>query len=195
MYNAEATKANMMEQAIRLFAEKGFQDTSTADVVQAAGCSKGAFYYHFPSKEALIEEAFRFCQDAIEEAAAEGIDELSSVVDKLCRRCYNLTKHALYHPEIARVNSGYCNLPVNMAKYGSSFRRCFRHYEVVMSMIEAGLANGELRQMPAELLGEFFAKIATVPYTYVRKDPKYMEDKKFWADIYAIIRCALAEKP
>lgn len=195
MYNAEVTKANIMEQAIRLFAEKGFQDTSTADVVQAAGCSKGAFYYHFPSKDALIEETFRFCQDAIEDAAAEGIEELPNVVDKLCRRCYNLTKHAHQYPDIARVNAGYCNLPVNMAKYGGSFRGCFRHYEVVMSMIETGLANGELKQMPAELLGEFFAKIATVPYSYVRKDPKYMEDEKFWAGIYDVIRCALAEKP
>lgn len=195
MYNAEVTKANIMEQAIKLFAEKGFQGTSTADVVQAAGCSKGAFYYHFPSKEALIEETFHFCQNAIEDAAAEGIDELSSVVDQLCRRCYNLTKYALHHPDIARVNAAYQNLPANMAKYESSFQRCFRHYEVVMSMIETGLANGELRQMPAELLGEFFAKITTVPYTYVHKDPKYMEDEKFWAGIYDIIRCALAEKP
>ena len=195
MYNAEGTKANIMEQAIRLFAEKGFKDTSTADVVQAAGCSKGAFYYHFPSKEALIEEAFRFCQDAIEDAAAEGIEELPSVVEKLCRRCYNLTKHALCYPDIARVNAGYCNLPVNMAKYGGSFRGCFRHYEVVMSMIETGLANGELKRMPAELLGEFYAKIATVPYSYVRKDPSYMEDEKFWAGIYDVIRCALAERP
>lgn len=195
MYNAEVTKANIMEQAIKLFAEKGFQGTSTADVVQAAGCSKGAFYYHFPSKEALIEETFHFCQNAIEDAAAEGIDELPSVVDKLCRRCYNLTKHAHQYPDIARVNAGYCNLPANIAKYGDSFRGCFRHYEVVMSMIETGLANGELKQMPAELLGEFFAKIATVPYSYVRKDPKYMEDEKFWEGIYDVIRCALAEKP
>lgn len=195
MYNAEVTKANIMEQAIRLFAEKGFQGTSTADVVQAAGCSKGAFYYHFPSKETLIEETFHFCQNAIEDAAAEGIDQLPGVVDKLCRRCYNLTKYALLYPDIARVNAAYQNLPVNMAKYGGSFLGCFRHYEVVMSMIEAGLANGELKQMPAELLGEFFAKIATVPYSYVQKDPKYMEDEKFWEGIYDVIRCALAEKP
>lgn len=195
MYNAEATKANIVEQAIKLFAEKGFQDTSTADVVQAAGCSKGAFYYHFPSKDALIEEAFYFCQDSIEEAAAEGIDELPGVVDKLCRRCYNLTKYALHHPDIARVNGDYQNLPVNRAKYEYSFRGNFRHYEVVMSMIETGLANGELKRMPAELLGEFFAKIATVPYIYVQKHPEYMEDEKFWAGIYDMIRCALVERP
>ena len=195
MYNAEATKANILEQAIKLFAEKGFQETSTADVVQAAGCSKGAFYYHFPSKDALIEEAFHFCQDTIEDAAAEGLDELPGIVDKLCRRCYNLTRHALNHPDIARVNSAYCNLPVNVAKYGSSFRRNFRHHEVVLSIMETGLASGELKQMPAELLGEFFAKIATVPYIYVQKDPKYMEDEKFWAGIYDIIRCALVERP
>ncbi len=195
MYNAEATKANIIEQAIRLFAEKGFQDTSTAEVVQAAGCSKGAFYYHFPSKDALIGETFHFCQDAIEDAAAEGIDELPGVVDKLCRRCYNLTKYALHHPDVVRVNGAYQQLPANMTKYEGSFRGTFRHYEVVMSMIETGLANGELKQMPAELLGEFFSKITTVPYIYVQKNPEYMENEKFWADIYDMIRCALAERP
>ena len=195
MYNAEATRANIVEQAIKLFAEKGFQDTSTADVVQAAGCSKGAFYYHFPSKDALIEETFRFCQDAIEDAAAEGIDKLPSVVDKLCRRCYNLTKYALDHPDITRVNAGYQSLPANVAKYAGSFRGCYRHYEVVMSMIEMGLADGELKPLPPDLLGEAFGKIAAVPYIYVQREPKYMADEKFWAAIYDMIRCALAERP
>jgi AcrR family transcriptional regulator len=57
---AEATRRRIIESAVELFAELGYGETGLADVLQHAGVSKGAFYYHFDSKEAvataIIEE-------------------------------------------------------------------------------------------------------------------------------------------
>jgi AcrR family transcriptional regulator len=44
----------IIEQAMKLFAEKGFNATSIQEIATACGISKGAFYLHFKSKEALL---------------------------------------------------------------------------------------------------------------------------------------------
>nr|WP_296774169.1 TetR/AcrR family transcriptional regulator [Rhodococcus sp. (in: high G+C Gram-positive bacteria)] len=37
-----------------LIAERGYPRTSVTDIVEAAGLTKGALYFHFPSKEATV---------------------------------------------------------------------------------------------------------------------------------------------
>lgn len=41
----------IIESAIKLFAENGFTNTSIQEIVNDCGISKGAFYNYFPSKE------------------------------------------------------------------------------------------------------------------------------------------------
>jgi AcrR family transcriptional regulator len=41
--------------ARRLFAERGYEDTSIEAVLREAGVSRGSLYHHFPGKEALFE--------------------------------------------------------------------------------------------------------------------------------------------
>jgi AcrR family transcriptional regulator len=52
-----------MEAAARAFAEKGYAGASLNDVINAAGITKGAFYFHFPSKEALALSVLRYKQE------------------------------------------------------------------------------------------------------------------------------------
>jgi AcrR family transcriptional regulator len=50
-----ATREHIVVVATRLFAERGFEDTSIENVLQAAGISRGALYHHFNGKDALFE--------------------------------------------------------------------------------------------------------------------------------------------
>jgi AcrR family transcriptional regulator len=45
------TKNSIMEAATALFAREGYEATGVAEICERAGVSKGAFYYHFDSKE------------------------------------------------------------------------------------------------------------------------------------------------
>ena len=47
------TKAKLLDAATRLVREKGFSSTSVDDLCKAAGVTKGAFFHHFASKDAL----------------------------------------------------------------------------------------------------------------------------------------------
>ncbi len=53
-------RAHILESAIRTFSEKGYHQTSIADIVEAAGVARGTFYLYFESKStvflALLDE-------------------------------------------------------------------------------------------------------------------------------------------
>jgi AcrR family transcriptional regulator len=51
------TRARILEQATRLFAELGYVEATNARIAEAAGLTRGAMLYHFPSREALVDAA------------------------------------------------------------------------------------------------------------------------------------------
>ena len=51
----EATRSQLVAIATRMFAERGYEDTSIEAVLREAGVSRGSLYHHFPGKEALFE--------------------------------------------------------------------------------------------------------------------------------------------
>ena len=51
---AEERRAQLVDTALRLFAEKGFERTTIKDLAEAAGVAQGLFYHYFESKEALL---------------------------------------------------------------------------------------------------------------------------------------------
>jgi AcrR family transcriptional regulator len=65
---AAATSRRILDSAITLFAENGYGETGLADILQRAGVSKGAFYYHFDSKEAVASAIIGEFQQRLIEA-------------------------------------------------------------------------------------------------------------------------------
>ena len=59
------SKGKIIDAAMKLFSEKGYENTTMQDLVQASGMSKGAIYHHFKSKQEIVayltnEEKERF---------------------------------------------------------------------------------------------------------------------------------------
>jgi AcrR family transcriptional regulator len=51
---SEETRARILDSAIKLFSGRGYNKASVDDICAEAGISKGAFYHHFESKQALF---------------------------------------------------------------------------------------------------------------------------------------------
>jgi AcrR family transcriptional regulator len=73
----EATRGQLIAIARRLFADRGYEDTSIEAVLKEAGVSRGSLYHHFASKEALFEAVAEDVETSVGEqtlAAAGGSD-------------------------------------------------------------------------------------------------------------------------
>ena len=51
---SEETRSRILESAKKLFSNRGYNKASVDDICTEAGISKGAFYHHFESKQALF---------------------------------------------------------------------------------------------------------------------------------------------
>src|SRR5579864_9437505 len=60
-YDAEA----LLDVAVRVFNERGYDGTSMDDVARAAGITKASIYYHVAGKEELLERGIRRALDAL----------------------------------------------------------------------------------------------------------------------------------
>lgn len=65
----EVTRAAILASAARRFAEKGYADCSLRDIAALTGLKAGSVYYHFSSKEELLDEVLK-----------AGIDRLTKTV-------------------------------------------------------------------------------------------------------------------
>ena len=52
---AEERRNEILDVAERLFATKGFDNTSTNDILDEVGIARGTLYYHFKSKEDILD--------------------------------------------------------------------------------------------------------------------------------------------
>ncbi len=90
-FNREAQNRIKQEAFLRAgtqhFNRKGFSGTSLDDIAESLDVSKGAFYYHFTNKEALLSQCYEFTLDQFERITL-GVEQTDlSPIDKLGAVC------------------------------------------------------------------------------------------------------------
>ncbi len=67
---SESTRARLLASALKNFALHGYEATSVEDICSDANVSKGAFYHHFESKQALFLSLLNMWLTAIDDGFA-----------------------------------------------------------------------------------------------------------------------------
>ena len=79
---AKRTRERILDAAAAAFARSGYEGTSLNELVRESGLTKGAFYFHFGSKEELALETFRYKQEQlVERTLAEAGEEADAVAE------------------------------------------------------------------------------------------------------------------
>lgn len=66
-------KKELVRKAYELFITKGYENTSVDDIIASAGIAKGTYYYHFESKEQILEEVVNMMID-------EGVERAKQIL-------------------------------------------------------------------------------------------------------------------
>jgi AcrR family transcriptional regulator len=146
---AEERRIQILDTALKVFAEKGFTKTTIKDLAEAAGISAGLMYHYFPGKEKLLEavvERHSFLSQLRESLKDTGENPCREVLRDISLKFFKLLRQK--------------EMLINIfIKEGSSNARVKR---VWSSMVHEGVAllqkylsdsinRGELRQHNTEI--------------------------------------------
>lgn len=79
----EETRSNILAAAAAGFAEQGYDATGVAEICRRAEVSKGAFYYHFSSKQDLFLELLERWLTVLDDQLQEVRTEEASIPEEL----------------------------------------------------------------------------------------------------------------
>jgi AcrR family transcriptional regulator len=131
----------ILAEAGRLFAERGFAGASTRDIAQAAGINQSTLFHHFATKEDILRElserAWRLPLEALEEILRT--DEPPEV--RLHRIVYFHTRHLCSYPlDLTAVLQDSFRL--DRARFPAWYEGVDRYTHELRAIIEAGVESG-----------------------------------------------------
>jgi AcrR family transcriptional regulator len=80
---SEETRRQILDTALALFRERGFDETTIRDIAARAGLSLGAAYYYFKSKEAIVGAYYDYTQHEHLARARQAFATHSGLRDRL----------------------------------------------------------------------------------------------------------------
>ena len=149
---AAERRRQLLDVSVELFAERGFDGTSMADLAEAAGVTKPVLYQHFRSKRALyaelLEEVSHLLLDQVAKAAAAADGPHAQV----------RAGFKAYFRFVDERRSAFQLLFLGGSRHDRELTAAVDRLEEAMAdvigpMIEAGIDNQHRRQLALALVG------------------------------------------
>ena len=135
------TKRKIFQIAIKLFSEKGYDNTSIEEITAVAGVAKGSLYYHFSKKEdifdLIIEEGMKLLRNSIEiktKDAKTALDKIKAVI------MVQIKVSILYEDILNVVFSQMWGKESKNIKSRNAVNECIN---IIKGIIQEGIDNGE----------------------------------------------------
>ena len=146
---ADATRAALSAAARELFTQRGYAATSTTEIVERAGVTRGALYHHFAAKDELFRAVFEQLEDEVTKHVAHEALTSTDPLEQL-RRGTRAYLDACIDPAVQRVVLldgpsvlGWETWQEIEQRYG---------YGLVVAGVEAAIAAGLIAAQPVEAL-------------------------------------------
>lgn len=191
-------KQEILDNALLLFSEKGYEKTTIEDILTKTGISKGTFYYYFETKEDVLKVlAWREAERKLELTRQIAEDECLTALDKLNKiiigaQQINFTgfKHRI---EILKAVSEYGNLEFQQRIYDHSLRL---GVPLIQTILEQGIRENAMKIEYPQEMAELFIVMMNHFKAVIGKIWLELEDKtaiksfitrkaEFYQDLFA----------
>lgn len=179
---AEERKNEILDVAERLFCTKGFDQTSTNDILNEIGIARGTLYYHFKSKEEILDAMIeRLTNQIVAKAAIIALDDTIPVLDRLTQTILSLN----VDNELGDVIMEQVHKPQNALLHQKLEERLLSRVNVLITkIVEDGIKQGIMHtDYPAEAV-EMIMTYSYIAFDSVKQYTKEEEQRKIMGFIY-----------
>ena len=148
---SQQTRDALLEAAEQQFARSGFDAASVAEICESAGVSKGAFYYHFNSKQTLFFQLLQRWLGNLE-ARLEEIESQSERVPEQLLSMANVVGEVLEigGPQLS-IYLEFWNQAIRDPVVHDALNQPFEDFlDFFSNMLQAGMQRGVIRNTDAE---------------------------------------------
>lgn len=137
---AEERKNEILDVAERLFCAKGFDYTSTNDILNEIGIARGTLYYHFRSKEDILDAMIeRLTNQILEKAAVTALDDTIPVLERFTCTILSLNVDG----ELGNIIKEQFHRPQNALMHQKLENRLLgRVNKLIAKIVEDGIRQG-----------------------------------------------------
>jgi TetR/AcrR family transcriptional regulator len=154
----EARRRKLLEEAIRLFGQKGYEGTSLDAVATASGVRKQTLLYYFPTKETLLGACVMETSQRVAIALAEALDAETSTSKKAETVIHTLFRLAGEWPEFGQFVREASRLGPDVVETFASVLEPLRLR--ALAFLANGMLEGQIRrQDPALLLFTLYTAV------------------------------------
>jgi AcrR family transcriptional regulator len=145
VHHEASVRGRLMTAAIGVFARKGYAATTVREIVEAAGVTKPALYYHFGSKEGIYQAMMREALSEFEATAARALEWEGPAEERIVRYLDAMFALILDHLDVMRVlDAIYYGPPQGAPAF--DFEGIHRRFiGVVERLVREGIESGEFR--------------------------------------------------
>lgn len=182
-------RARILRAAVDVFGTVGFDAASMAEIAARAEVAKGTLYLYYASKEQLFEAAYQLCQQERLHACGVDAEGAMTVLERLCCRLRSGTRWELAEPQKNRLLRAYLTHPT----FSRNVPRVVEglNTQALEPVLEQGVAAGELRPLPVELLAEMYIRFGSAVFYYIEKHPADMDNEALWAQVFRSLQGCL----
>lgn len=149
----EETRRRLYESALAIFRRDGVANSRTEDIANAAGVSRGSFYFHFPTKEHVLLQ--RMAETEVEICAAiEALPETSTIHEVLSTFNAELTRIWEHDPQLLPEVAGAAlrTTATTMSDQEATPLRA-----LLSERFAIAAERGEIQaRLPPQILGDFY---------------------------------------
>ncbi|MEG0772166.1 TetR/AcrR family transcriptional regulator [Clostridium sp.] len=156
----EETRGNIIDTAVSLFEEKGFQETSMEEIAEKSDVSKGTLYNYFQDKESILVGYFQTIIADYFDEIKESLMVNMNIETRLYTLLGLMSKIFKNHDELALIYFKHrMKSPIDVNLVDSSQRSGVEKW--VLEIMEKAQENGQLRSdIPALVLTRNFQFLA-----------------------------------
>jgi len=131
----------LLNAALMLFVELGFHGTTTSLISKKAGVAAGTLFFHFKTKEELIDTLYCRIKSELAQAMYQSIDKRMSATENLQIIARNVIIWSIANPEKLKFMEQFAHSPFVST---SAYEEGMSQFSFLNELIRDGIQKGEI---------------------------------------------------
>ena len=194
----EETVQKILDVSLKLFIEKGFEQTTVLDIVEnMGGLTRGAFYHHFKTKEDVLNallikkySEYNLFEEVAKNKGLKGLQKFQTAIK-------NALKHDL--PDKNSGTEGVIAVPLltNPRFLVEHIKSNHKNASLLADIIQEGMQDGSIRKDNHKLLAELYLLLTNIwmmPSIFPATKNEFAAKGAFVSQLFEILGCPVVDE-